>query len=175
MRWRHPGNTKFNKQNISAERAAASCFRQGWCTRSEERLSSRSMGTCQQDFMSLYPTLFNKDVDSGELWKQELLTGLFYDLVRMTFWTNFSPCADPLPTREADVYKAALICISCPKGEIVRTGSGHRTVLTLLILLTSSIAFILQWVTRWVKVHQSPVTLSSHSKVINIDFLNVQF
>lgn len=107
MQWRHPGNTKFNKQNISAERAAEGCFRQGWCTRSEERLSSRSMGSCQQDFMSLYPTLFNKDADSGESWKQELSTGLFYDLVRMTFWTNFSPCADPLPTQEA-------ICIRLP-------------------------------------------------------------
>ena len=107
MQWRHPGNTKFNKQNISAERAAAGCFRQGWCTRSEERLSSRSMGSCQQDFMSLYPTLFNKDVDSGELWKQELLTGLFYDLVWWPFELTSLPVLTPCPPRK-------LICIRLP-------------------------------------------------------------
>lgn len=70
---------------------------------------------------------------------------------------------------------SALICISCPQGEIAMAGPGHRTVLTLRILLTSSIAFILQWGTRLVTVNQSPVTLSSHSKLITIDFLNVQF
>lgn len=129
-----------------------------------------AMGSCQQDFIFV-----QQRCGPAELWKQELLTGLFYDLVRMTFWTNFSPCADPLPTQEAHMYKAALICFSCPKGEIVMTGSEHRTVLTLLTLLTSSIAFILQWATRLVKVNQSPVTLSSHSKLINVDFLNVQF
>lgn len=157
MRWRQPGNTKFNKHNISEERAAESCFCQGWCTRPEDWVAGarRAANKMLWVFIPHYSTkiwiLVNDE--NRNYWQSSS-----YDLVRMTFWTNFSPCADPLPTQEADMYKAALICISCPQGEIVMAGPGHRIVLTLRILLTGSIAFILQWVTRLVKVNQSPVT-----------------
>lgn len=50
------------------------------------------------------------------------------------------PVLTPCPPRKLIMYKAALICISCPQGEIVMAGPGHRIVLTLLILLTGSIA-----------------------------------
>lgn len=53
----------------------------------------------------------------------------------------------------------------------------YRPVLThvaILILLGYAVTFTLQWLMRLVNVNQSPITLSSHSELTKIEFLNMQ-